>query len=157
MSSHLGRYIPVQARQDQDTTPFILRGDPETISIEAVFLTDGGRSTDLLFGTLVAKRASSQKWVPFKNEAATNGEAIPAGIFIGPDIAAADLVAGDVTGQAVLLAGADFDANQLVIENAKTLDTVITVGTTSLRTVKDYLLDRSLRPVYTVNASGPEN
>jgi hypothetical protein len=153
-----GRNQPVQHRADLDTRDFILSAE-RALYIQGTYLEDGGRSIDLEPNTLLAKRASSQKWRAFVNEAATNGEAIPAGIYAGPTILAADIVAGDVDNLAILIAAfpVEFDEDMLIIENAKTLETVITVGTTDLRVVRDYLRNLGLIPRLTTQASGGQN
>ena len=150
--------MAVQTSIDNANIPFVLSGN--TLSRDdQVLLIDALRATDLLQFTLLARVAASQKWVPLTNAAAVDGSAIPQGIYIGEDIAAADIVAGDISDLHVLLGGAaaTVDANQLVIENAKTLDTVITVGTTDLRTVRDHLANRGIFVEDTVDVSSFEN
>jgi hypothetical protein len=48
-------------------------------------------------------------------------------------IAAADIVAGNVTGVKIMVTGLILDEGQLVIENSKTLATVITSETMTVR------------------------
>ena len=150
------RYSKVQNDADIDNSPFIVKG-PGIYLMNATILTDGGRSEDLKAHTLMAKRASSQKWVPFTNEAATNGEAIPWGIFISADIPYANIVAGDVEGQCILIGNAEFDESRMVFENAKTFDTILATGTIHARTVRDHLLTLGLVEAFTYATSGPEN
>jgi hypothetical protein len=152
-----GVYQPVQGRTDLSNAQFVRSSLPGYTETKGVYLTDGGRSIDLEPYTLLAKRASSGKYRAFVNEAATNGEAIPAGIYFGPTIAAADIVAGDVPNLVVITAGIKFDEGLLVIENAKTLETVIGTGTIHARTVRDYLRSYMLIPVPTLQHSGGEN
>lgn len=149
--------MAVQSSLDVSNIPFILSG-VGLARDDQVILTDAGRAIPLAPFTVMAKVAATGKWVPFTNEAATDGTAIPQGIYIGDEIAAADIVAGDVS-DAFILVGKDVtvDVNQLVIENSKTLDTVITVGTTDLRTVRDHLANRGIFTEETVDISGFEN
>jgi hypothetical protein len=147
----------VQTARDNANKPFVLLSSPGQRQNGQTLLTDAGRTTDLLQYTLMAKVAATQKWVPFTDETATNGAAIPQGIYVGGDIASADIVAGDVEGLSILVGDANFDENQLVIENSKTLDTVITVGTTDLRTVRDHLATRGLFSEDTIAISSAEN
>lgn len=136
--------MSVQARKDTSNKSFILDSSLSLSEDDAVFLQDGGRATPLLFGTLVAKIAASQKYVPYTDETAVNGTAVPAGVYIGADIPAADLVAGDVVDSIVLLGGgALIDENKLVIENGKLLTTVIG-ATLEQRTVEDELNKRGI-------------
>lgn len=67
---------------------------------------------------------------------------IPAGIYVGNEITAAALVAGDVTKKQVLVAGFPVyvDKNQLVFENSQTLASVIMVNGLAV-TVEDYLVN----------------
>lgn len=56
-----------------------------------------------------------------------DGSNIPAGIYRGAPILAATLVAGDVTGNEIVVGGpAMFDGTNVVLENSLTLNTVIT-------------------------------
>jgi len=147
----------VQVRQDNDVTPFIRYGMGTTKN-DAVILQDAGRTEPLLYGTLMAKIAATGKWVPFTDETATDGSAIPQGFFVGSEVPAAALVAGDVTDVPILI-GIDciVSRSKIVMENSKTLDTVITVGTTDLRTVEDRLADRGLFIEDSVDISSFEN
>jgi len=149
--------MAVQNRANLDSTPFILYSYPGVREDDAVLLQDAGRATPLLQFTLMAKVAATGKWVPFTNEAAVDGTAIPQGIYLGDDIPAADIVAGDVVDLPIVIAGVRFDANKLVIENSKLLTTVITIGTTDLRSVFDHLVDQILIPENTINIARAEN
>ena len=152
-----GRYFPVQDRADHDTSDFIIRSLPALHVTDAVFKQDGGRSLDFATYTLLGKLASGQEYRAYVDETAVDGTAIPAGIYVGPTIAAADIVAGDVAGIHVLVFGAWFDANRLIIENSKTLETIIGTGTIHAKTVRDYLFYRGLIPFPTSTSSGGEN
>jgi hypothetical protein len=149
--------MPVQNRQDYENVAFI-RSGISLIKDNETLLQDAGRSVPLAYGTVMAKVAATQKWVPFTDETAVNGTAIPQGIYTGQEVAAADLVAGDVVGAAILVGAAcTVDVEQLTIENSKTLGTVITVGTTSLLTVRDYLAARGIFVESTVDVDEFEN
>ena len=63
--------------------------------------------------------------------------------------------AGDITHLRIITGGLYFDESQLVIENSKTLDTVVTVGTTDLRTVRARLASIELHACQTRNATQP--
>jgi hypothetical protein len=132
--------MAVQSRSNNQNIPFIRGGNAYDEDDQSI-AENPARTTDLLFGTVMAKVAASQEWVPFTDETAVDGSAIPQGIYIGEDIAAADIVSG-YSGAKILVGGRCIvDEDQLVLENSKTLATVITVGTTDLRTVKDHLED----------------
>lgn len=146
----------VQSRLNNSVLAFILAGLALNKTDQTLF-TDAGRTTNLVFGTLLAKIAATQKWVPFTDETATDGTASPQGIYIGPDIAFADIAAADVTDIAVLIGNAVVDVNQIVIENSKTLDTIIGVTSVNSRTVRDQLSFRGIFAEDTVNISSFEN
>ena len=135
--------MSVQFRTDIDTTPFVLGGSTVFSRSDQVILQDAGRTVPLATRTLMAKVAASGKWVPFIDETATNGTAIPQGVYIGAEVTAAALVAGDIPDAMIIVGGSPtvIDQNQLIIEASKLLTTVITVGTTDLRTVQDHLED----------------
>ena len=148
----------VQANQDNSSVPFIRFANPAAIDEEGIIFTDAGRATPLLSKTLMAKIAATQKWVPFTDETAVDGSAIPQGIYVGPDVPAADIVAGDVVDSQILIGAAFIDLNQLVIENSKTLDTVINAtggaDNINIKSVKDYLADKGLFAEDTTDISG---
>ena len=153
--------MPVQNRADLNNNPFILSGTSLAKNAE-VLLTDAGRSVDLVRLTLMSKVAATGKWVPFTDETATDGTGIPQGIFLGDDVAAADLVAGDVVDQSILVGSAlTYDDAQLVIENSKLLTTVIlaTGGADNVftQTVADYLENKGMFAESTVDIAGFEN
>ena len=132
--------MSVQVSKNESRKPFILDGSLTVSRGDQVLLTDAGRVSDLVFGTLLSKTAATGKWGPFTDETAVDGTALPSGVYIGNDIAAADIVAGDVSDINVLLGGdAKLDVTQLVIENGKLLTTVIAAGTVEARTVEDEL------------------
>jgi hypothetical protein len=118
--------MSVQTRRDNITVPFLRDGSVSYVRESQTFLTDGGRAVPLVKYTLVAQIAATKKWVPFTDETAVDGTAIAKGIYMGDDIPAADLVAGDVVDRPVLVGGlVTIDSAQLTIENSKTLNTVV--------------------------------
>ncbi len=87
----------------------------------------------------------------------TNSAYLPAGILISSDIAAADLVAGDVTYQSVLTGGVvRFDKNLITLENSLTLADVITVGGLDV-TIEQYLAQLGLYAQDSVDIDEYEN
>lgn len=156
--------MAVQVKLDNTTVPFIKFGIGAALH-NATLLQDAGRVIPLAPNTLMAKVAASQKWVPFTDETAVDGSAIPQGIYMGPEIAAADLVAGDVVDAMILVgAGVFVDKNLLVIENSKLLTTVINsnlagTGTATpifVQTVEDYLNNKGIFIEDTVDISSYE-
>lgn len=149
--------MAVQTAINNSTVPFIRSG--ETVVREAATVSqDAGRTTPLVFGTLMAKKTADGEWVPFTNAAATDGTAIPRGFYLGDEISAASLVAGDVTDVPILVGGgaATLDRDQIVIENSLTLGTVIGSGVASY-TVEDAINSVGLFPEFTVDIDEFEN
>jgi hypothetical protein len=126
--------------QTNNTTNDLVVGGNAAVKQGQTLLQDAGRSGNLLYGTVMSRRSADQKWIPFTNELSTDGTAIPQGIYVGPDILEADIIAGDVEDLAILIGiGVLVDQNLITIENSKTLTTVIQVGTTDERTVEERL------------------
>ena len=149
--------MAVQSRADFNSKKFFLGRQGGVTQMKETIAQDAGRVAVLAPYTLMAKVAASGKWTPFINAAAVDGTAIPQGIYTGDEILAATLVAGDVADRMILVYDMEFDQGMLVIENALTLATVITVGTTDLRSVKDHLLDHKLLPRLTNSSTAQEN
>lgn len=148
--------MAVQASTNQTNFTFILSG--EGLHRTVTLLTDAGRATPLVYGTLMAKVAASGKWVPFTDETATDGTAIARGVYVGTDVTAAALVAGDVLNAPVLVGGnCTIDSAQLTIENSKTLATVVGATTVTAHTVQDDLESFGIFVEDTIAIDGTEN
>lgn len=116
--------MAMQGRLDQTNFQFIREGDSRVKDNETL-LQDAGRAADLKQFTVMGKVAASGKWVPLTDLAAVDGTAIARGIYLGDDVATADLVAGDVEGALILVGGnCTVDSSLLVFENALTLASV---------------------------------
>jgi len=147
-----------QARVDIDTTSFVIGENPQTLRQDAgVILTDAGRVSDLVKYTLMGKIASTGKWVPFTDETSVLGDAEFFGIYMGEDIASADIVAGDIVDVPMVYAGMKFDKDKLVIENSKTLATVIAAAGLAARSVESALQSAGLIPMSTDISTSYEN
>lgn len=149
--------MAVQASLNVATYEIVKDGNAYAKANET-FLQDAGRGTAILYKrTVVSKIAATGKWVPFTDETATDGSQIPAGILL-QDIAAADLVAGDVVDIPVLCgAGCTVDEDATIVENSKTLATVITVPTNIALTVEDCLRLRGIFMAPTIDIDEFEN
>jgi len=115
--------MAVQSSQTNNSFPFILGGvgfikDSQTI------LTDGSRTVPLKQYTVMSQIASTGKWAPWLNANLGNNTGLqyPFGIYMGDDIAAATLAAGDVTQVNILYAGhgCEVDVSQLVFDKGST-------------------------------------
>jgi hypothetical protein len=114
-------------------------------------ITDG--ATDFIAGDKFSITTTADgDYYPLDPEA-TNGLEKVAAIFSGCDIASADIVAGDVTGQSILVGNFFMDQNQLVLENSATLATVLPSG----YTVEEELQRLNIYSEDTVVISGAEN
>lgn len=149
--------MSVQNRADNSSVPFIRSG--LTFSKEAeIIAQDGGRSTALAKNTVMAQNATTKKWEPWTDIAATDGTAIPKGIYLGDEILAATLVAGDVVDSPMLVGGnCTVDTDQLVFENSLTLDTILATASIEARRSEDELNKIGIFPESTVDVDGFEN
>lgn len=117
--------MTVQNRVDQKNFPFFLSGSTFVKDNETI-LTDGARATVLKFGTVMAQIAASRKWVPLTDVAVQDGGNTARGIYVGEDIAAATIVAGDVTNCPIVCGGlCTADSGLLVLENSLTINSVV--------------------------------
>jgi hypothetical protein len=115
-------------------------------------VTDG--TTDFIVGDKFTLAVTANgKYVVF-DPSKVDGSEIPVGIFMGDDIAEADIQAGDVEDNPILEHGAKFDDAKLVFDDgSSTLATVLTNG----KTVADELETHTLIAVPTQSASSFEN
>ena len=115
-------------------------------------ITDG--STDFVVGDIFTFEATALgKWTPF-DEGAVNGAQVPSGIYLGGDILAATIVAGDVVDIPILVGGCcTIDENQLVVEGTATLDSVLANG----KTIRETLYEIGIFAEDTVDIDSFEN
>jgi hypothetical protein len=146
-----------QAQTNNDVRSFYQFGEPLE-EINETILQDAGRSGDLVAFTLMAYNPTSAKWVPFTNEAATDGTAYPAG-FVTQTYTEAAIIAGDIVDVPIIVGGLGLgiDKNRLVIENSKTLDTIINVPTNMNTTVEQALRRIGIFVSATSDATAPQN
>lgn len=157
--------MAVQSLGNLQSFPFFLSGN--TISRDGETIAqDGARATVLKQFTLMAQIAASRKWVPLTDVTAVDGSNVARGIYVGDDIAAATLVAGDVTNCPIVVGGscATFDSSLLVLENSLTLNSVVSDdpagadnGVVHTRIVADDLARIGLFAESTVDIDGLEN
>jgi hypothetical protein len=132
--------MPVQNRSDNTNIPLIL-SDDSLVRSETI-AQDAQRTTDLLYGTVMAKNATTGFWVPFTVLNDVAGESVPRGIYLGNDIEAADLVDGDIVGQPILVGNATVNES-LVVWDDDTLDaeSIVNPGTIEARQAREALAD----------------
>ena len=108
--------MAVQTRVNNDTTPFILGG--QSLIKKGVIAQNVARATVLKKYTVLAQVASTGKYTPYVSGTTTTGASVPSAIYLGDDIAAADLVAGDVGDLDILVGGGCLvDKNQVVFDD----------------------------------------
>jgi hypothetical protein len=154
-----------QSRTNFQNFPFILQGSPKHRDSE-VIKQDAGRTTPLVSKTVMAQIAATRKWVPLTDVAALDGSNTARGVYIGDDVTAAALVAGDVAGAVIIVYGESvvLDASQLVLENSLTLNSVCSDvpagadnGAVNVRRIEDDLLRIGIMTIGTVDIDGFEN
>ena len=108
--------MAVQTRSNNDTTPFILAG--QSLIKKGTIVKDAGRTTVLKKYTVLAQVASTGKYTPYVSASQITGASVPSAIYLGDDIAAADLVAGDIEDVDILVGGGCLvDKNQVVFDD----------------------------------------
>ena len=98
------------------------------------------------------------KWEPFTDETETDGTQWPRGIIM-KTYAQADIVAGDIADVPIVAGGMGLviDDGQLVIENSKTLATVINVPAGTNKTVETVLREIGIFVQVTVDIDAYQN
>lgn len=112
--------MAVQERQDNTTEPLILSG--LSYVKNGIISQDAARTTDLLHNTVMAYNATLEQWGPFNDLTATEGLGVPRGIYVGDDILAADLVAGDIEDCPIIVGGCCTVNADLLVFDDGTLD-----------------------------------
>lgn len=121
--------MAVMNSQDNQNAPFILSG--ESLVITGTIAQNAQRAADLLQYTVMAYNATNQNWVPMTVLNDTAGMSMPRGIYLGDDIATADLVAGDITDCPILVADA-IVARSMVVFDGGTLTAASIVNPASI-------------------------
>jgi hypothetical protein len=134
----------VQVRLDNNTLPLVRNGVPEYR--HGTITQDAQRAVPLLQNTVMALNVVTLLYVPWINVGAGNGEAFPIAVYIGDNILAADLVAGNIEDCPFLVGGAavEIDESLLVYDQGLlNRDSVIGVtnGELSLRNKGFYMMD----------------
>ena len=151
--------MSVQNSENIANIPFILSGNGLVQEAQTI-AQDAARDGDIEYGTVMGRVLSTGLWVPFEDETAEDGTAIPQGIYVGDAIAEADIQAGNVVNCPILVGGqVTIDGDQLVIENSKSLNTVIAAAANSpvRKTVRDWLADKGLFIESTEDIASYEN
>ena len=146
-----------QGREDISNTPLIL-SDESDVRNESI-AQDENRTTPLLPNTVMAKIAATGLWTPFNAVAGTDGSGVPRGIYLGEQIAAADLVEGDIDDVLILVGNARVNESEVVWDDdTLNADSVIAAGTAEARTAREALEDAAdIRLEETIQTTDFEN
>lgn len=117
--------MAVQARSNNVTVPLIKEGISYVKN--GTIKQDAGRTVPLLYGTVMAYDVVNALWVPFVALTNTHGESVPQGIYLGDDIAAADLVDDNIADCPILVGGSVTVDEQLIVwdQDTQNADSVI--------------------------------
>ncbi len=132
-----------------DGDAFVFMSPTQGILSAVSVLTAGTTGTDISGASYLNGAAGT----PTAGSGGT-GANIPAGIYVGPAITAAAIIAGDISDLQVLVGEAAVDFDQLVLENS--LDITDTI-TGLMITIEDELLRRGIISQDTVDMTTIEN
>lgn len=125
--------MAVQNRVDSTTVPLITSG--YSFVRNGDIAQNAQRTTPLLYGTVMAQIAATGLWTPFVAVNGVDGSAIPRGIYLGDDIAAADLVAGDIEDVPILVGGCCTVNESEIVFDDGTLTADSIIGAASIHAV----------------------
>ena len=149
--------MTVQVSLDNNVKGFIIFG--HALVKNGTIVQNGARSTVLKKYTVLSQIASTGKYTPFVATNLTTGASVPCAIYLGEDIPAASLVAGDVEDLPILVGGGcNVDKNQLVWDgNTQSAASVINTGTIEARTAENALMQIGIAIEDTVMLDSYEN
>lgn len=126
----------------------LVTGGSVNVVDSATLAQDAGRTEVFKCNTIVGYRPGSEKYGPF-DPTAVDGSAYNIGIYMGEDIPAADIVAGDVVNLEVAVGGrpdARIREDMIVFDDGTTtLDTVVGTGATQT-TVRNLFYNLNIFP-----------
>jgi hypothetical protein len=131
--------VPIENWSKVDTTPLIIGGSP-MISYETI-IQDGGRSGDMVYGTILGQIGASRKWRPV-SPAVSDGAQFPRAVLMRT-LLEADIIAGDIDDVPLARGGGEaivVDKNQIVWEGATTQDTLVNDPTNLNSTMRELLV-----------------
>jgi len=138
--------MALESKLTIDTTGTILGGsgnfkDDQTIEQDA-----GRGAADMVNFTVMVRDATTEKLKPMTSLTDVTTEALPVGLLF-QTVDAADIVAGDVTNQKLLVGGnIQIDEDKIILENSLTLESLITVPAGAQRTIRTALQSLGIFP-----------
>ena len=129
-----------------NTTPVVLGGDGNYKDDQTIEQDAGRGTADMEFLTVMVRDATTEKLKPMTILTDVTTESLPVGI-LWQTVAAAGIVAGDVTNQKLLVGGnIRIDEDKIVLENSLTLESLITVPAGAQRTIRQALIELGIFP-----------
>lgn len=149
--------MAVQVRQDNTTEPLILSDESDVRN--EVLASIAQRATPILPNTVMAQNATTRRWVPFNDLTQTNGESVPRGIYLGDEIAAADIAAEHIDDVPILVGNARVNEALVVFDDGTlNADSIVNPATIEARTARAALAAAAnIRLELTVAISEHEN
>lgn len=146
-----------QARANLSNTPLILSDSPDVENGDIA--QNEQRTTDLLYGTVMAQISATGLWTPFNAVAGTDGSGVPRGIYLGDDIDAEDLSDADIEDVPILVGNARVNESEVVWDDdTLSADTVVAPATVEARTARRALEESvNIRLEATVQTTDYEN
>jgi hypothetical protein len=146
-----------QEREDLSNTPLILSDESDVENHDII--QNGDRTTELLYGTVMAQIAASGLWTPFVSVAGTDGSGVPRGIYLGDNIAAADLADDNIEDVPILVGNARVNESEVIWDDdTLDADTVVAPATVEARTARRALEESvNIRLEATVTTTAHEN
>lgn len=138
--------MTLEAKVTNDNTGFILGGQGQ-FKDDQTIQQDAARGTaDMELYTVMVIDAADSKLKPMTVLNDATSESKPVGLLF-QTVAAADIVAGDVDDQKLLVGGnIRVDEDKIVLENSLTLASLITVPAGGQKTIRQALQDIGIFP-----------
>ena len=134
--------MSLSAVETVDTTPAVLGGSGNYNDNETIQQDAGRGVADMVHLTVMVIDAADQKLKPMTILTDVTSESSPVGLLWSQDVAAAGIVAGDVTGIKLMVGGnIRIDEDKIVLENSLTLASLITVPAGKQRTIRQALAE----------------
>lgn len=132
--------MAVQNTSNNSNVPFLHNED--SIWKSGTIAQDEQRTDDLLQYTVLAYNATNENWVPFNELDNTAGESMPRGIYMGEDIDADDLVAGDIDDCMILVKNGIVNRDMVVWDqDILDGDSIVNPGTINATSAEQALIE----------------
>jgi len=96
--------MAIQVRNDVIIRQLVKGGVPK-LKDSGIIVKNTGATKDIPNGTVLAKDPATNLWEPILDVTATDGTAVPRGIYIGDTIPVADVKAANVTNCNIIVGG----------------------------------------------------